>query len=358
MPTLDKRSQPHWKGVVMVKGKRKEKHFPDASRQSKRDAIEWENQMREKLRDKSKAIPMDSCPNLLEWSTMYLNFCKESQSIKTYEEKRDVYRRFVKFAGPKTSTKEVGLPMVMRFLMKQKKERSGYAANKCRKNLATGWKWGRRYMDGFPDGPNVFLDADRMPEKRKPRYVPPEADFWKVCNLTEGQDKVMLLFALHTAARRGEIFRAKVDDLDFEQNTVLIGTSKREHGNMEYDLIPMTPTLRKVLIDWLEVRPIQSEFLFVNMSEHNYASDFYGEPFVVRQHFMRRLCAQAGVKPFSWHGIRHLTATILYQEGQTVSVIQRILRHKSPNTTARYLHRLGLDETRDALTSVMDGRGM
>ncbi len=44
-----------------------------------------------------------------------------------------------------------------------------------------------------------------------------------------------------------------------------------------------------------------------------------------------------------------MTATILYKMGQPVSVIQAILRHKSPTTTAIYLHKLGLEETRGAL---------
>ena len=35
--------------------------------------------------------------------------------------------------------------------------------------------------------------------------------------------------------------------------------------------------------------------------------------------------------------------------GQPVSVIQAILRHKSPTTTSIYLHKLGLEETRGAL---------
>ena len=46
----------------------------------------------------------------------------------------------------------------------------------------------------------------------------------------------------------------------------------------------------------------------------------------------------------------HLTASLLYQAGEPVAVIQAILRHKSPNTTERYLHRMfGNDRSREAL---------
>ena len=95
---------------------------------------------------------------------------------------------------------------VLTYIIKQKEARSGYAANKDRKNLVAAWNWGMKYMNPPLPGPNPCL-VDRMPEVREPRYVPPEEDFWKVYDQTEGQNKVMLLTLLHLAARKGEIFR-------------------------------------------------------------------------------------------------------------------------------------------------------
>lgn len=42
-------------------------------------------------------------------------------------------------------------------------------------------------------------------------------------------------------------------------------------------------------------------------------------------------------------------------KGYPLSVIQTILRHASPNTTARYIHSLGLEETRGALEEGLKG---
>ena len=64
---------------------------------------------------------------------------------------------------------------------------------------------------------------------------------------------------------------------------------------------------------------------------------------------MRRLCDQVKVKRFGFHAIRHLSASILYNLGYEVAVIQAILRHKSANTTDRYLRSLGLERVREAL---------
>jgi integrase len=57
---------------------------------------------------------------------------------------------------------------------------------------------------------------------------------------------------------------------------------------------------------------------------------------------MSRLCRKAGVKEFGFHAIRHLTATILAHEGLDIPTVQAILRHKNPNTTARYIKSLGV----------------
>ncbi|WP_145980997.1 tyrosine-type recombinase/integrase, partial [Desulfamplus magnetovallimortis] len=79
--------------------------------------------------------------------------------------------------------------------------------------------------------------------------------------------------------------------------------------------------------------------------------------FAVRQHFMRKVCEKAGVKPFGFHAIRHLSASLLYSLGYSVSVIQTILRHRSPSTTEKYLRSFGLESAREALENLSRSNG-
>jgi integrase len=247
---------------------------------------------------------------------------------------------------------------LLAYIIKQKEERSGYAANKDRKNLVAAWNWGMKYMKLPLPGPNPCL-VDRMPEERQPRYVPPEEDFWKVYDTAEGQDRLMLLACLHLAARKGEIFRLTWSDVDFGNNSVQLTTRKRKDGSLEYNWIPMTSELRKALLWWWENRPIKGKTnVFLCLDDTEFCREYYGKPFLKRLQFMRRICDRAEVKRFGFHAIRHLTATTLYKLGYEVAVIQTILRHKSPSTTERYLKNIGLEKrARGALEELSGRRG-
>jgi len=292
-----------------------------------------------------------------DWAQAYLNVAKARFTTKTYDEKRSVFRRFFAEVSPAMPVLQLKPADVMAYIVKQKEERSGYAANKDRKNLVAAWNWGMKYMRPPLPGPNPCL-VDRMPEKRQPRYVPPEEDFWKVYDVAEGQDRVMLLVLLHLAARRGEIFRLEWADVDFGNNRVRLWTRKRMDGTFEYDWLPMTRELRKSLRWWWENRPIKDQpNVFLCLEETELCRAQYGKPFKYRLHFMRRICDRAGVNHFGFHAIRHLTASILYHLGYGVAVIQPIMRHKSPGTTERYLRSLGLESVREALEDLTRGRG-
>jgi len=72
---------------------------------------------------------------------------------------------------------------------------------------------------------------------------------------------------------------------------------------------------------------------------------------------MRRLCDRAGVKSFGFHAIRHLSASMLYELGYELGVIQAILRHRSPDTTERYLRSIGMERVREALEDLSRDKG-
>jgi integrase len=328
MPYKRKRKDKvEWVAEVMRQGKRYYKVFP-----SKVDALAWESETRKKPVE-SLMTPSD-CLKLIDWATQYLEYAKTKFVHKTFDEKKSCFRRFFDSIDPELMPQQLKPVHVLNHLQLQAQKRSGYAANKDRKNLCAAWNWGIKYL-GLPSV-NPCL-AERFPESRETRYIPPESDFWKVYEVAEGQDKVMLIAYLHLAARRSELFRLQWDDVDFAHQRVRIGTRKRLGGSLEYDWMPMTDELFDTLFSHRQ--SATNEWVFPNPET--------GRPYKTRQQVMGRLCRRAGVKPFGFHAIRHLTASILAQADVPLVTIQRILRHKNLLTTERYIR--GLEPVKPAL---------
>jgi integrase len=89
--------------------------------------------------------------------------------------------------------------------------------------------------------------------------------------------------------------------------------------------------------------PVRNDYVFVVAEKESSHREYYLEPFKFRRAFMERVCRKINIVPFGYHAIRHFTASQLYAKGYPISIIQAILRHSNPNTTARYLRNLGLD---------------
>lgn len=349
MPSkIKKHGKIKWLGCVKKFDTRKQKLFATRS-----EALEWEVKTRKELEQGCQKIRTLS---LGEWATEYLNYAQAKFATKTYKEKQTVFRLFFEKVKPESPV-DTFLPRhALAYLQGQAEVRGGNASNKDRKNLVAGWNWGIKYYN-FPML-NPFLVVDRFSEIRNPRYIPPEEDFWKVYGVAQGQDKIMLQCYLHLAARRSEIFRLTWADIDFVNASIRLGTRKRKDGTLEYDWLPMTSGLKAALMKWWDKRPIKdTEYVFVCLEETPFCREYYGKPFLKRQHLMSRLCKRAKVKPFGFHAIRHFTASVLFHEGQSLAVIQAVLRHKSPSTTERYLRKLGLENTREALEGVFKKRG-
>lgn len=368
MPNVEmKNGTRRWRGSVMVNGKQKRRWFPDDTRESKRAATAWELSEREVMLQipVERELILTTC-SPLEWGTRYLADAEGRLSKSTFDEKRSTFQRLFAFLvsrGMHVQTESVGAittPVALEYLNTQNRSRSGYAANKDRKNLVRGWNWAKKYMSDFPvESKNPFDEVEKFREIRSPRTVPAEEDFWKVVDVAQGQDKVMLLAFIYLGARRKEIFGMLWEDVDFEQGRIRLWTNKRE-GAREFDWLPMAEKLKMELMAWRNTTPFPSAAtVFIATVDTSSPTHRPGQAFLYRQHLMAKLCRQAGVAKFTFHAIRHLTAVTLHRDGFRIGLIQKLLRHTKAQTTEIYLRSLGIDmeEVREAVNGMGNHRG-
>jgi integrase len=315
---------------------------------SKRAAKAWEVEMK---RSASGQVLQSGPPSttaticLLDWANKYLDYSAARYSIKTYSEKKNILKRCLDAFGRNTLVDAIKPGHALEYLQQQFKQRSGHAANKERKNLVAAWNYGSRFIEGFPHL-NPFLAVQQFPEAAQSRYVPSEQDLWKVFEGARGQDRVMLLAFLHTAARRGELYRLQWSDVDFDRQCIRLTTKKRQNGSLEADWIPMTDVLVSALLEHRQ--SAVSEWVFTQTEGRR-----QGRAYIENRGFPRELCLSAGVKPFGCHAIRHLTASILAKHNTPMVQIQEILRHRKLATTERYIR--GLEPVRPYLKVLEEG---
>jgi len=235
--------------------------------------------------------------------------------------------RFFQSLDPSMCTGKLNRGQTMSYFEAQQKGRGGNASNRDRKNLLAAWNWGIKYM-GLPQ-PNPFL-TEKFAERRVTRYVPLERDFWKVFEVADDEEQQLLLTYLHTAARRNEIFFLRWQDVHFDAGEISLFTRKTKDGSTEEARLPMTDELYNILLQRKQLA--QTEWVFPNPKTE--------QPFTDRKRWIKGLCEKAEVKPFGFHAIRHLTASILAQNNIPMVQIQAILRHKKLSTTEIYMHRI------------------
>ena len=61
----------------------------------------------------------------------------------------------------------------------------------------------------------------------------------------------MVVSAAHTGARRSELMGSRIDDIDFDAETVTIRDEKRVRGKRKTRVVPLSPVLKDTLWKWI-----------------------------------------------------------------------------------------------------------
>lgn len=135
----------------------------------------------------------------------------------------------------------------------------------------------------------------------------------------------LMKMALFTGMRRGELFKLRWQDVDFEKGFIHIIQPKGGQNQV----VPMNSAAREIL----ENHPkTESPYIFPGRN---------GGQRVEMRRPINRIRKRADLPPDfrPLHGLRHAYASLLASSGEVeLHVIQRLLTHKTPQMTMRYSH--------------------
>lgn len=154
----------------------------------------------------------------------------------------------------------------------------------------------------------------------------------------------MFLFAAHTGARRSEMLRSEIDDIDLQNRVILIRERKRVRGMKTMRTVPLSEMLAKAISDWLEDHP-GGNFTFVTRSSLDKCNEIAGNsvaltPDVCHKHFKRVLSGSRFAKLRGWHVLRHSFCSNCAARGIDQRVINAWVGHQSEEMVRRYRHLL------------------
>lgn len=190
----------------------------------------------------------------------------------------------------------------------------------------------------IPTDPGATL---RMPKvcRSLPRDILDEEEIERlleapdVTKPLEFRDRVMMEVFYGSGVRKSELLALSVFDLDLDRAEIRVDRLKRGEGRV----IPIPP----VVADWVgryldEVRPAlvkpdSGDALFLTVR---------GKPFRPSNWIVERIrhyAKRAGIKKDpKCHGLRHTYSTHLLRRGMGIRQIQKLLGHKSINSTQIY----------------------
>ena len=148
---------------------------------------------------------------------------------------------------------------------------------------------------------------------------------------------LLVLIAITTGARRGELLGLRWNDIDFERQTAYVQTSK----NGQPRVLPLT---NEVLAELNKFKSQEASLIFNSELKPD-------RPMCFTKQWKKAL-VQAEIKDFRYHDLRHSCASLLAQSGASLLEIAEVLGHKQIQVTKRYSH-LCIDHKTRLINKVM-----
>jgi integrase len=185
-----------------------------------------------------------------------------------------------------------------------------------------------KWIDSVPD-----IEWVKVPESEFDYLSFAEAH--RMLSVPRDEWRTMILVAMRTGLRFGELLALRWVDVDFDRRQIAVrqnyvkGEFKAPKGGRTR-YVPMTPD---VVTDLTIHRHARGPLVFCD-----FAGNVLSRHPPVSALESRLRMIGLGDRGLGWHDLRHTYASHLVMSGVDIYVVQRLLGHRSIKTTERYVH--------------------
>lgn len=194
------------------------------------------------------------------------------------------------------------------------------ALGKAMQDAVREWHW-------LHDNPVRRVSKEREPEGRV-RYLSDEERerLLTACRASPLKElELIVLLALTTGMRRGEILGLRWADVDVKRRSAVLHKTK----NRERRAVPLVAQVLELIEAHAKVRRLDTQLVFPQAGR-----DMPIDP----AHWFEQACRVAKVPEFRFHDLRHTAASYLAMSGATPPEIAAVLGHKTLQMVKRYAH--------------------
>ena len=138
--------------------------------------------------------------------------------------------------------------------------------------------------------------------------------------------KSIVLLALNTGMRRGEILNLRWTDINLPERFITVRDTKSKKNRH----IPMNQQTFDLLHDLLRRTP--GDYVFPGDKPGSHLSGSYVS------NWFRKTVRQTEIKDFHFHDLRHTCASWLVMSGIDLTTVQQLLGHQTYQMTLKYAH--------------------
>ena len=139
--------------------------------------------------------------------------------------------------------------------------------------------------------------------------------------------KPIVLLALNTGMRRGEIITLEWQSINFDKAVITIKAEISKNGKERH--IPINSQTMPMLKQWRE-QTDSKNFVFINPKT--------GKPFTEIKNSWGGVIKKAGIKNLRFHDLRHDFASKLVMAGVDLNTVRELLGHSDFKQTLKYAH--------------------